>query len=59
MHNVSSVGFVAPLIIGRTWGMEAGKVANAVALNGMRHLTLKASNAIPCSSRYRERSKRR
>jgi len=40
MHNISSVGFVAPLIIGRAWGMEAREIANAVALNGVRHLTL-------------------
>jgi 2-methylcitrate dehydratase len=40
MHNVSSVGFVSPLIIGRAWNMDAREIANAVALNGVRHLTL-------------------
>ncbi len=40
MHAASSVGFVAPLVIGRTWNMSAAQLAHAVALNGARHLVL-------------------
>jgi len=40
MHAISSGGFVTPLAIGRAWGMKTSDLAHAVALNGMRHLTL-------------------
>jgi 2-methylcitrate dehydratase len=37
---VSSAGFATPLVIGRAWSMTKHEIAHAVALNGMRHLTL-------------------
>src|SRR5690606_18182231 len=40
MHAASSGGLVAPLVIGRAWGMDADALGHAVALNGMRNLTL-------------------
>jgi 2-methylcitrate dehydratase len=40
MHAVSTVGFVAPLTVGRATGMNVSQLAHAVALNGMRHLAL-------------------
>jgi 2-methylcitrate dehydratase len=40
MHAVSSAGFASPLAIGRAWAMTKDEIAHAVALNGMRHLTL-------------------
>ena len=38
MHAASSGGFVTPLIVGHTWKMDAEALANATALNGMRHM---------------------
>lgn len=42
MHHVSAAGFVAPLIAGKLWRMPADRIAHAVALGGVRHLTLSA-----------------
>lgn len=42
LHHVSAAGFVAPLILGKLWGMGTTELAHAVALGGFRHLTAAA-----------------
>lgn len=42
MHHVSAAGFVAPLILGKLWGLPVQQLAHACALGGFRHLTLAA-----------------
>lgn len=39
LHHVSAAGFVAPLILGKLWNLDASQTAHAVALGGYRHLT--------------------
>ncbi len=39
LHHVSAAGFVAPLILGKLWRLDAAQTAHAVALGGFRHLT--------------------
>jgi 2-methylcitrate dehydratase len=39
MHHVSAAGFVAPLIMGKLWGLGIDQTAHACALGGFRHLT--------------------
>lgn len=39
LHHVSAAGFVAPLILGKLWRLDATRTAHAVALGGFRHLT--------------------
>jgi 2-methylcitrate dehydratase len=42
MHHVTSAGFAVPLIAGKLWHMPLDRIAHAVALGGVRHLTLSA-----------------
>lgn len=42
LHHVSAAGFVAPLILGKIWGLGRREMAHAVALGGFRHLTAAA-----------------
>jgi len=42
MHHVTAAGFVVPLLAGKLWRMPADRIAHAVVLGGMRHLTLSA-----------------
>jgi 2-methylcitrate dehydratase len=42
MHHVTAAGFVVPLIAGKLWRMPLDRIAHAVALGGVRHLTLSA-----------------
>ncbi len=42
MHHVSAAGFVAPLIIGKAMKLPVAQLAQAVALSGVRHLTVHA-----------------
>lgn len=39
MHHVSAAGFVAPLVMGKLWGLSEEQMAHACALGGFRHLT--------------------
>ena len=39
MHHVSAAGFVAPLVMGKLWGLNEQQMAHACALGGFRHLT--------------------
>lgn len=39
LHHVSAAGFVAPLMLGKLWGLSEAETAHAVALGGYRHLT--------------------
>lgn len=39
LHHVSAAGIVAPLVMGRLWGMPAAQAAQAAALGCFRHLT--------------------
>jgi 2-methylcitrate dehydratase len=39
LHHVSAAGFVAPLVLGKLWGLTDAPLANAMALGGFRHLT--------------------
>ncbi|MES3001537.1 MAG: MmgE/PrpD family protein [Pseudomonadota bacterium] len=42
LHHVSAAGFVAPLVLGKLWGLGVNELAHAVALGGFRHLTAAA-----------------
>jgi 2-methylcitrate dehydratase len=42
MHHVSAAGIVAPLVAGKSMGLDCTELANAVALGAMRTLTLRA-----------------
>jgi 2-methylcitrate dehydratase len=42
MHHVTAAGFVVPLLAGKLWRMPADRIAHAVVLGGVRHLTLTA-----------------
>lgn len=39
LHHVSAAGFIAPLMLGKLWRLDASQIAHAVALGGYRHLT--------------------
>lgn len=42
LHHVSAAGFVAPLVLGKLWGLGRLETAHALALGGFRHLTAAA-----------------
>jgi 2-methylcitrate dehydratase len=42
MHHVTAAGIVAPLVIGKAWGVDPQTIAHAVALGGCRQFTLHA-----------------
>jgi len=42
MHHVTAAGIVAPLVIGKAWGLDAATIEQAVALGGCRQFTLHA-----------------
>lgn len=42
LHHASAAGFVAPLVLGKLWGLDTRALAHAVALGGFRHLTAAA-----------------
>lgn len=42
MHHVTAAGIVAPLVIGKAWGLAPAVIEQAVALGGCRQFTLHA-----------------